>query len=79
MQINNIQLEDNDINKALQMEMQKYPGQEKEILDYYQKNPEAIRQLSAPLFEDKVIYSLIDNYTNMHSASHSGIYLIQDK
>ena len=54
-QINNIQLEDNDINKALQMEMQKYPGQEKEILDYYQKNPEAIRQLSAPLFEDKVI------------------------
>ena len=54
-QINNIQLEDNDINKALQMEMQKYPGQEKEILDYYQKNPDAIRQLSAPLFEDKVI------------------------
>ena len=54
-QVNNIQLEDNDINKALQMEMQKYPGQEKEILDYYQKNPDAIRQLSAPLFEDKVI------------------------
>ena len=53
--MNNIQLEDNDINKALQMEMQKYPGQEKEILDYYQKNPDAIRQLSAPLFEDKVI------------------------
>ena len=43
-QVNNIQLEDNDINKALQAEMQKYPGQEKEILDYYQKNPEAIRQ-----------------------------------
>ena len=54
-QVNNIQLEDNDINKALQMEMQKYPGQEKEILDYYQKNNDAIRQLSAPLFEDKVI------------------------
>ena len=54
-QVNDIQLEDNDINKALQMEMQKYPGQEKEILDYYQKNPDAIRQLSAPLFEDKVI------------------------
>ena len=59
-QVNNIQLEDNDINKALQAEMQKYPGQEKEILDYYQKNPEAIRQLSAPLFEDKVIDFVLD-------------------
>tara|TARA_Y100000739_G_C20159708_1_gene262714 strand:- start:7 stop:516 length:510 start_codon:yes stop_codon:yes gene_type:complete len=52
---NNIQLEDNDINKALQVEMQRYPGQEKEILDYYQKNQDAIGQLTAPVFEDKVI------------------------
>ena len=57
---NNIQLEDNDINKALQLEMQKYPGQEKEILDYYQKNQDAIRQLTAPVFEDKVIDFILE-------------------
>jgi len=57
---NNIQLEDNDINKALQMEMQKYPGQEKEILDYYQKNQDAIRQLTAPIFEDKVVDFILE-------------------
>ena len=57
---NNIQLEDNDINKALQTEMQKYPGQEKEILDYYQKNQDAIRQLTAPVFEDKVIDFILE-------------------
>ena len=57
---NNIQLEDNDINKALQIEMQKYPGQEKEILDYYQKNQDAIRQLTAPVFEDKVIDFILE-------------------
>jgi len=57
---NNIQLEDNDINKALQMEMQRYPGQEKEILDYYQKNQDAIRQLTAPVFEDKVIDFILE-------------------
>jgi trigger factor len=62
-QKNNIQLDDNDINKALQAEMQKYPGQEKEILDYYQKNPDAIRQLSAPLFEDKVIDFVLEKVT----------------
>ena len=57
---NNIQLEDNDINKALQIEMQKYPGQEKEILDYYQKNQDAISQLTAPVFEDKVIDFILE-------------------
>ena len=57
---NNIQLEDKDINKALQLEMQKYPGQEKEILDYYQKNQDAIRQLTAPVFEDKVIDFILE-------------------
>lgn len=57
---NNIQLEDKDINKALQMEMQRYPGQEREILDYYQKNQDAIRQLTAPIFEDKVIDFILD-------------------
>ncbi|RPF91322.1 MAG: trigger factor [Rhizobiales bacterium TMED168] len=57
---NDIQLDDNDINKALQNEMQKYPGQEKEILDYYQKNQDAIRQLTAPVFEDKVIDFILE-------------------
>ena len=57
---NNIQLEDNDINKALQIEMQKYPGQEKEILDYYQKNQDAISQLTAPVFEDKVVDFILE-------------------
>ncbi len=57
---NDIQLDDSDINKALQMEMQRYPGQEKEILDYYQKNQDAIRQLTAPVFEDKVIDFILE-------------------
>ena len=42
------------------MEMQRYPGQEKEILDYYQKNQDAIRQLTAPVFEDKVIDFILE-------------------
>ena len=57
---NDIQVDDNDINKALQKEMQKYPGQEKEILDYYKKNQDAIRQLTAPVFEDKVIDFILE-------------------
>ena len=36
-------------------EIQKYPGQEKQITDYLKNNPEAQQQLSGPIFEDKII------------------------
>ena len=36
------------------MEAQKYPGQEKQVLDYYKKNKEASQNLAGPLFEEKV-------------------------
>ena len=41
-------------------ELQKYPGREKEILDYFKKNPNAQNQLSGPVFEDKIIDFIIE-------------------
>ena len=41
-------------------ELQRYPGREKEILDYFKKNPEAQNQLSGPVFEDKIIDFIIE-------------------
>ena len=35
-------------------EAQKYPGQEKQVLDYFKKNKEASQNLAGPLFEEKV-------------------------
>ena len=52
---NKIELEDNDFNLALQTEVQKYPGQEQQILEFYKKNPDALRGLTAPIYEDKVV------------------------
>ena len=31
------------------------PGQEKMVLDYYQKNPSAAQSLKGALYEDKII------------------------
>jgi len=39
----------------MMQELQRYPGREKEILDYFKKNPDAQNQLSGPVFEDKII------------------------
>jgi hypothetical protein len=33
----------------------RYPGQERHVYDYYQKNPNALVELRAPIFEDKVV------------------------
>ena len=35
-------------------EAKKYPGQEKQVLDYFKKNKEASQNLAGPLFEEKV-------------------------
>ena len=45
---------------ALYREAQKYPGKEREIFEFYQKSPEAMANLRAPIFEDKVVDFIID-------------------
>ena len=61
--VNNIDLDDNDYNIALQKEVQKYPGQEQQIIDFYKKNPDAIRNLTAPIYEDKVVDFVLEKVT----------------
>ena len=44
----------------MMQELQRYPGREKEILDYFKKNPDAQNQLSGPVFEDKIIDFIVE-------------------
>ncbi len=52
---NKITLSQEDLTKALAAEARRYPGQEKIVFEYYQKNPQALDLLKAPLFEEKVV------------------------
>jgi trigger factor len=52
---NKINVPEEDVRRAVINEARRYPGQEKIVLEFYQKNPQAIAQLRAPLFEDKVV------------------------
>ncbi len=52
---NKLTLSQDDITQAVLMEARRYPGQEKMVFEYYQKNPQALDSIKAPLFEDKVI------------------------
>lgn len=57
---NNIDVSQEEVNRALFTEAQNYPGQEQQVLEYYKNTPEALANLRAPIFEDKVIDFITD-------------------
>ncbi|MEZ5813627.1 MAG: trigger factor [Alphaproteobacteria bacterium] len=55
-----ISVADPELHKAVISEAQKFPGQEREVFDYYGKNPQALESLRAPLFEEKVVDYILE-------------------
>jgi trigger factor len=58
--LNQIDVAQDEVNRALLQEAQRHPGQEQQVVEFYRNNPEALAQLRAPIFEDKVIDFIID-------------------
>lgn len=52
---NNIQVTAEELNRAVLEEARRYPGRERQVFEFYQKNPEMVARLRAPLYEDKII------------------------
>jgi trigger factor len=57
---NNIKVTDEQLRSAVMEQVRQFPGQERQIWEYYQKNPNALAALRAPLFEDKVVDFLVE-------------------
>ncbi len=57
---NNISINEQELRTAVIREAQKYPGQEREVFEYFQKNAHALESLRAPLFEEKVIDFILE-------------------
>ena len=52
---NKIKVTSEELKIELEKQLRNYPGQEKNIRDFYQKNPGELMKLRGPVFEDKVI------------------------
>lgn len=52
---NGIDVSQEEVNRAIMQEAHGHPGHEREVMEFYQKNPEATSRLQAPIFEDKVV------------------------
>lgn len=60
---NDIKVEPAELREALIAETRQYPGQEKEVFDYFTKTPGALDRLRAPLLEEKVVDYVITQAT----------------
>jgi len=56
----NISVTPEEINRALTEQARRFPGQERKIIEHYRDHPEAIDQIRAPIFEDKVIDFILE-------------------
>ena len=52
---NKINVEDSEIQKEILKQSQMMPGQEKIVMDFYQKNPSAVASLRGTVYENKII------------------------
>lgn len=52
---NEIQVSEEEHQQALIREVQRFPGQEQQVYDFYRNNAQALAGLRAPVFEDKVV------------------------
>jgi trigger factor len=58
-QKNNVAVAQEDLTKAITQEAFRYPGQEAAVVEFYQRNPQALESLRAPIFEEKVVDFII--------------------
>ena len=57
---NKITVTDDEVSRAVVDRARQMPGREKEVWDFYRKNPNALAQLRAPIYEDKVVDFILE-------------------
>lgn len=57
---NELKISDEEVQQALINKASQFPGQERQVLTYYQQNPQALAELRAPLFEEKVVDFILE-------------------
>lgn len=50
----NVQVTDQEVQQAIMQEARNFPGQERQVFEFYRQNPQAAAQVRAPIYEEKV-------------------------
>ena len=55
-----ITIDQQEVQQAMIKEARNFPGQEREVVEFFQKNENAMAQLRAPIYEDKVVDHILE-------------------
>lgn len=50
-----VEVSDQEVAQAISMQARNFPGQERQIFEAYQRNPQLVAQVRAPLYEETVV------------------------
>lgn len=57
---NQVKVTDEEVQRALYEKVRQFPGQEKQVFDFYRNNPTALASLQAPIYEEKVVDYILE-------------------
>lgn len=57
---NDIQVSDEEMQRALYDKVRQFPGQEQQVFEFYKNNQQALASLRAPIYEEKVVDFMLE-------------------
>jgi trigger factor len=73
-----VQVTDDEVSQGLVARARQFPGQEKAVWDYYKKNPQALAEIRAPIFEEKVVDHILTEVTIVEKSVSKEALLSED-
>lgn len=56
----NVEVTNEEVSQAVMQQARQYPGQERQVFEIYQKNPQLLAQLRAPIYEEKTVDYILE-------------------
>jgi trigger factor len=61
--VQKIDVDQGELKQAIISQARQYPGQERQVIDFYQKNPQMTETLRGPILEEKVVDYILTQVT----------------
>ena len=66
-----LRIEQNDLKDAVMAQARSFPGQEKSVIEFYQKNSNALESLKGSILEEKAVKHIFDNQVNISKKQYN--------
>ncbi|MDG1436350.1 MAG: trigger factor [Rickettsiaceae bacterium] len=71
VKINTLEITEDDVRQAIVAQARNYPGQEREVFEFYQKDRNALESLKGPILEEKAVKAIFDKEVTIKEKSYS--------